>query len=69
MTNELFSQISEEFQRPETKQKIQNTLFDPLLSYIHSKVVIYLQFLGLLMALMIILLVTILYIVARPKTS
>lgn len=67
LTDEIFSQISDEFQKPETQERIQRMLFDPLIGYIYSRVVRYLQFLGLLMALMIILLVTILYMVARRK--
>lgn len=67
LTNELFTQISNEFKKPETQEQIQTILFDPLIGYIYSRVVIYLQFLGLLMALMIILLVTILYLIIRQK--
>lgn len=67
VTDEIFTQVSEEFQKPEIQEKIQNILFDPLIGFIYSRVVRYLQFLGLLMALMIILLVTILYLVIKQK--
>lgn len=67
LTDDILSQISNEFRKPEIQERIQTVLFDPLIGYIYSRVVRYLQFLGLLMALMIILLVTILYLIIRRK--
>ena len=53
----------EQRKKKETQEKIQTTFLDPVLDYLKAKVFAYLQFLGLLMAIMIILLMRILYLI------
>lgn len=66
ITKELIDQVIEEIKKEETQFKIRSTLFDPLITYLQSKVYTYLQFLGFLMGFIIIILLIILYAVIRP---
>lgn len=61
MTEQLIEQLINEIKKDETQEKIRGGVVDPLIQYLHSKVYNYLQFLGLLMGLMILLLLLILY--------
>ena len=56
-TQEILDQIVGEINKPENQDKIKNGMVDPLINYLHSKVFVYLQFLGGLMGLIILLLV------------
>lgn len=67
MTQELIDQFLAEVTKDETQDKIKKSLLDPVLRYLSGRVFTYLQFLGLLMAIMIILLVTILYLILRKR--
>lgn len=68
VTQQVIDQILSEVKREETQEKIKKSLLDPILKYLQAKIFPYLQFLGLLMAVMIILLVTILYLVWKKRT-
>jgi uncharacterized protein involved in cysteine biosynthesis len=63
MTEQLIDQLLTEIKKDETQEKIKCGVVDPLIQYLHSKVYNYLQFLGVLMGLMILLLLLILYYV------
>lgn len=67
MTQEIINQIIMEIKKEETQEKIRTSLLDPVLGYLQAKVFTYLQFLGLLMAIMIILLVSIFYYLIFKK--
>lgn len=61
ITQELLDQLVSEFKKEETQHKVKSNFVDPLIAYLHSKVYTYLQFLGVLMGLIILLLLIILY--------
>lgn len=67
VTKELFDTIASEFKKEETQEKIKTAFLDPVLGYLQAKVFTYLQFLGLLMAIMIILLIVILVMIWKKK--
>lgn len=67
ITQELIDQVITEVRKEENQQKLKNGVIDPLISYLHSRVYTYLQFLGALMGIMILLLILILYLVWRKR--
>lgn len=67
VTAELIDQVTSELRKNENQTKIRDTLVDPLVQYLHSKIFNYLQFLGLLIGIMIALLVIILFMVWKRK--
>ena len=59
VTQGLFDQLLCELNKENNQDRIKMALVDPLVAYIHAKIYTYLQFLGILMGLIIILLVII----------
>jgi len=69
LTEQFIDQLIGEVKKEENQDKIKNGVVDPLIKYLHSKVYTYLQFLGILMGIMILLLILILYIVWKRRTA
>jgi hypothetical protein len=59
VTQEFLDKLVDEFNSDEVQHKIKGSVLEPLFTYIHSKIYTYLQFIGLLMGLIILLLVII----------
>lgn len=68
VTQQAINQILQEVKKEETQEKIKTSVLDPILGYLQARVFTYLQFMGILMAVIIILLVTIIYLVWRKRT-
>lgn len=69
ITEELFSKISEEIKKEENQDKIKECLLEPLIKYLQSKVYTYLQFLGLLIGIIILLLILNIWLVLKMKPT
>jgi hypothetical protein len=57
VTKELFDQLIDHCNNPQTRTQVEQKLVDPLIAYLYFRVKPYLQFLGLFMAIIIFLLV------------
>lgn len=68
VTQDLIDQVLSEIKKEENQNKIKDSLVDPLIGYLHSKVFTYLQFLGLLMGLMILLLIVLVCLSIKQRS-
>jgi hypothetical protein len=67
ITQGFIDQCIVEFKKEENQNKIKASIVDPLTDYFQAKIFRYVQFLGLIMGIMILLLVTILFLFVRSS--
>ncbi len=67
LTTDLINQVTAELKKEENQSKLRESLLDPIMEYLHSKVYTYLQFLGFLIGLIILLLIINVYLVLKYR--